>query len=416
MAMRPSESWRCCAMPALVDLVHQSVERLDGWLVRNGWAGYDPYDLKGLAIFTKADPSFVKNVLRAVTYCFEPLFPMLLRRVFRIPKQVNAKAMGLFAEGYRQLFEATGDEEYLQRAKQALAWLEANPSEGYAGYCWGYPFDWQSRVFISKGTPSSVVTATAGHAFWGFYQMTGDARYLDICRSICEFFLHDLNQDQIASDKTCFSYTPIDRFHVHNANLFVVAFLFKVGNEVGSQRYIDAARLALNYTLGEQNDDGSICYWGRDQADYCRVDHYHSGFEIRSLHSIWKTAGEQSVYEATRAYYSFYLDNLFENQTMPKMKPESVYPIDIHSCAEAILCNSILASDFPEAWVYLSNTVPWIIKTMQHPAGWFIYMIRQIGSNACWKLRIPYIRWGQAWMLNALATLLIMLVIRRGTD
>jgi len=85
------------------------------------------------------------------------------------------------------------------------------------------------------------------------------------------------------------------------------------------------------------------------------------------------------------------------------MTPRSLYPINIHSCAEAILCHSTLAPDFPEAAGYLRRCVPWILQTMQHSEGWFVYMVRKTKPGFDWKLKIPYIRWGQAWMLRALA-------------
>ena len=328
---------------------------------------------------------------------------MLPRRMLRIPREVNAKAMGLFAAGYQILYETTGDEKYLDRAQEALAWLEENPCKGYAGLCWGHPFSWQSRVLIPKATPSSVISAIVGNAFWRFYQMTGHSSYFANCQSICEFFLKDLNIDELGEGKICFSKTPLDHFHIHNCNLFVADFLLRVGKVLQRKDYVRTAWKALTYTLSEQNDDGSICYWGRDQADYCRIDHYHSGFEIRCLYSIWKSTSDERVYSALRRYYQFYCEKLFTSEGIPKMTPHALYPINIHSCAEAILCHSTLAPDFPEAREYLQKCVPWIVKIMQHPEGWFIYMIREIKGRLRWKVKIPYIRWGQAWMLRALA-------------
>jgi len=42
---------------------------------------------------------------------------------------------------------------------------------------------------------------------------------------------------------------------------------------------------------------------------------------------------------------------------------------------------------------------------MQTKEGWFIYMILNI-KGVRRKVKIPYIRWGQAWMMRALASLL----------
>lgn len=386
-------------------LVLDAVRRLDHWLQDNGWAGYDPYDLPGMPILL-APETRTRRWLKRQASRMESCFPVVPRRLLRVPKAINAKAMGLFAEGYRQLFETTGHAPFLHRAQEALSWLEANPSPGYAGPCWGYPFDWQSRVLIPRGTPSSVVTATVGRAFWGFYRMTGERRYLDTCLGICEFFLKDLHIDDLDDGRICFSYTPVDRFHVHNANLFVADFLARIGRETGRSELLETGLRATAYALSEQNSDGSLFYWGRDQNPADRMDHYHSGFEIRCLHGIWKSTGDPDVRQALEAYYAFYKERLFDRSGIPKMTPTSLYPINIHSCAEAILCHSTLFRDFPEARDYLERSIPWILDHMQHPKGWFIYMIRRLKVGLEWKLAIPYIRWGQAWMLNAMAAFL----------
>jgi len=382
--------------------VEQSLMRLDRWITRNGWAGFDPYDLKKHTLLTPSQ-TWGRKVLRQSILYAESFFPLLLRRLLRIPREINPKAMGLFASGYRILYEATQQELYLRQAKEALTWLEAHPCPDYSGMCWGHPFSWQSKILIPKNTPSSVITAIIGDAFWRFYQSTQDHRFLQHCRSICEFFLRHLNIDVLKEDSLCFSKTPLDHFHIHNGNLFVADFLIKVGKVSGQKHYLEMAKKALTYTLNQQNEDGSFCYWGKDQEKECKIDHYHSGFEIRSLHSIWKSMRNPRVYEALRRYYRFYCENLFTSEGYPEMKPQSLYPINIHSCAEAILCHSTLAPDFPEALGHLKRCVPWILQTMQHPEGWFIYMVRKTKTGFDWKLNIPYIRWGQAWMLRALA-------------
>lgn len=398
-------------MKSLNELVKNSIQQLDVWLEKNGWAGYDPYDIKEVPFFIKqsSSSSFFGKALRKGFCGIELFAPLFLRKLFNIEKTINAKAMGLFAEAYLNLYKVTQEESYLIKAKDALNWLNNNYSEGYSGICWGYPFDWQSKVFIPKGTPSSVVSSTVGKAFWGFYELTGDKKHLDVCKNVCEFFINDLNIDKINNERICFSYTPVDNFHVNNANLFVAEFLIRVGKKISNEKYINYGLKATNYTLNEQNDDGSIYYWGKDQENRLRIDHYHSGFEIRSLYSIWKLTNNLDVYKALRYYYKFYLKNLFTDMKILKMTPKRKYPVNIHSCAEAILCNSMLTKDFPEGKKYLVNSLKWIIENMQTKEGWFIYMIRNI-KGIRWKIKIPYIRWGQAWMLRGLSEYYIKLV------
>lgn len=386
--------------------IEKSIFKLDRWVEKNGWAGYDPYDIQALPLFLEKNPTFPQKLKKKVFSKLDRVTPLLIRKFLGIEKLINPKAIGLFAEAYLNLFEATKKENYLDKAKECLSRLENNYSEGYSSCCWGYPFDWQSKILIPKNTPSAVVSATCGNALWKYYRLSKDKKYLKMCESICKFFLKDLNIDELSPNKICFSYTPIDNFHVHNANLFVAEFLIKIGKEIRNPEFIEKGLKAVDYTLSEQNKDGSMCYWGKDQEKTCRIDHYHSGFEIRSLYSIWKLTSDEKVYQALSKYCSFYLKNLFEDKTIPKITPKDIYPINIHACAEAILCNSLLQDDFSEAREYLENSVRWIIKNMQTKEGWFIYQVKNI-KGLKWKIKIPYIRWGQAWMLNALSYALL---------
>lgn len=402
--------------------VWDSISRLDGWLERNGWAGYDPYDILGTSFFLwlqrlAPDAPLPARGLRKVLLALERYYPLTMRRLLRVKKQVNAKAMGLFARGYLNLYQATGQARFKEKALFCLEWLLANPSRGYTGLCWGYPFDWQSKVFIPRGTPSAVVSSAVGDGFWKAYQLFGDKKYLDVCESICRFFVSDLNIDKIDEECLCFSYTPLDDFHVHNANLFAAEFLMRVGQELGRSEYTEFGTKAANYALREQNSDGSLYYWGQVQNHYSpnHIDHYHSGFEIRTLYAMWKWTREPQYRRAAERYYKFYRETLLVNADgliIPKMTPNSMYPVNIHSCTEAILCNATLADEFEEGWALLPGLCDWIIANMQTEDGWFAYMIRQVGK-AERRIDIPYIRWGQAWMLASLSEYARRLVEKR---
>ncbi|MFC1925715.1 hypothetical protein ACFLW2_03345 [Chloroflexota bacterium] len=400
--------------------VLDSIHQLDRWVQKNGWAGYDPYDIKGHPMYLRLtkSPRPLSDAFGFVYGYAETVFPGLLRKSFRVRKEVNAKGMALFARAYLDLYLSTGQERYLAKTKEALGWLKENPSQGYTGLCWGYPFDWQSLHFLPRGTPSGVVTSCVGDAFYTFYKATGIIEYLDICSSICNFFMNDLNVDNISDRKICFSYTPLDGEHCHNANLFVADFLIRIGVETGDKAFIEQGTRALNYTLGEQNEDGSFGYLGhedmkeyglsREAVEY--IDHYHTGFVLRSLHSIFKATGDERVFSALEKCYNHYRQTLFENSTIPKLTPENKYPINIHSCSEAILCMSTLSSLFPDALDYAEKTFRWTRANMQTRNGWFIYMITNTRIRVLeWKIRIPYIRWAEAWMLRALSQYYLML-------
>jgi hypothetical protein len=395
--------------------VKRSVEALDRWVLRNGWTGYDPYDAKGIRLFMwalalkKSGPwsRLFRRLILGPLIVGETLCPRLFRKAFRVRPAINAKGMSLFAKAYLQLYEATGIQEYLERARACLKWLDQNKAAGYGVACWGYPFEWQSGVVVPAGTPASVVTAAGCDAYWTAWKMLKDRAYLKVCGQCCEFFLKHLNVDEIDSDTICFSYTPIDNFHVHNTNLLVAELLIRVGTELGNDEWVRMGLRAGNYALREQNEDGSLFYWGRVQnhMNPNRVDHYHTGFEIRCLYGIWKVTGREEYRRAAERYYAFYRTRLIEHGgdwAAPRMYPHSRYPVNIHSCAEAVLLSATLAAEYPEARLLLERLVRWVIENMQVRDGHFIYMRRKM-CGIEWRSTIPYIRWGQAWMLLALS-------------
>ena len=221
------------------NLVQDSIIRLDRWIEHNGWSGWDPFDIRGTVWYISLvrKKTRLSQLLLRVVSNLEVLAPRFLRALFRLQPRVNPKAMGLFLQAYTNLFVATGEQRYLDKAWECAEWLLENPSTGYSGLCWGYPFDWQAyEVFIPRHTPSSVVTATVGDGFWRLFNATNEKKYLDACVSICGFLKDDLSITFEQDDAVCLSYTPVDRFQVHNANLFAAEFLTRVGKEVRAYR------------------------------------------------------------------------------------------------------------------------------------------------------------------------------------
>jgi hypothetical protein len=398
--------------------VGRSVEDLDRWISKNGWAGYDPYDVKGTRLFMWAlslrkGGWFANNVRRVILGLLlvgESLFPRLFRVMLRVRPAINAKGMALFAKAYLQLYRSTGETGFKAKALACLGWLDTHRATGFTGACWGYPFDWRTGVIVPANTPASVVTAAACDAYWTAWKILGEPGYLQVCAQTCEFFVNQLNIETIDDETVCFSYTPLDYFHVHNTNLLVAEALIRVGGKVGNQAWVELGLKAGNYALREQNEDGSLFYWGRDQdfVNPRRVDHYHAGFEIRCLYQIWKATGLTKFQVAADRYYRFYLRSLIERGAdfvAPKMYPHDRYPVDVHSCAEALLLNALLAADYAEARALVPRLFEWARERMQHRDGYFIYRrSRWLGREV--PSRIPYIRWGQAWMLLALSEVL----------
>ena len=393
----------------------KAVQRLDNWISANGWAGWDPYDIKEFlpsVLAERQSNNIVKKKIKKLLLEPIELFPLLARKLYGVHPKINAKAMGLFLAGYVNLYEATRQKQFLTKAHECADWLIQNCSQDYSGISWGYPFDWQSVRFIPKNTPSSVVTATAGEGFFLLYKTTKNENLLEICKNICTFFLDNLNITYASKNTLCYSYTPIDDYQVHNANLFVGEYLTRIGSEIDDYRLVENGIYCGNFALKEQQPEGYLPYWGLSQTDShssgkLRTDHYHSGFEIRMLYKLWKYTGIEYFRCAYLKYFRWYLRNMFLSDYIPKMTPTSLYPINIHSCAEALLCQSTLLPDHPERLPHILRSVEWVLQNMEYAPGSYIYLLRKYPAIGEHDVKIPMIRWAQAWMLRSYSELAI---------
>lgn len=385
--------------------------KLDSWLNKNGFAGYDPYDIKGKPIIIKliqlGDKSKILALCREIVFEFLYMCPIFWRKIFGIKPSENAKAIGLFAVSYLNLYKHYKEDVYLKKANDCFHWLKENKSVTSTGVGWGYSFDWQSKCFIQAGTPNGVVTTVVGEAFWKHYQIFDDKESLEYCKNIC-LFLSTLPVDHISQDQICFSYTPLFINHVHNLNLFVAEFLIKTGIETENNAWIVLGNQAVNYTISNQLNNGAFEYNGPPDKLNGHIDNYHTGFVLRMLHSIWKLTKREDVFSAMQRCYSHYIENFFEDYMIPKLMPYKKYRIDIHSCAESINCLCELSITFPEGLKIANNILNWTIEHLQDNSGYFYYgILKSRFTGIPYISKIPYIRWGQAWMLKALSNYLI---------
>ena len=155
---------------------------------------------------------------------------------------------------------------------------------------------------------------------------------------------------------------------------------------------------AINFTMSHQNKDGSWYYWATPDKLIYNIDNYHTGFVLECLNICRRSLKEEYEYEEElRKGLKFYANNLFLNDGTPKIRHNSIYPIDIHSCSQGIITFYELADLEPKYLNMTKKIADWSIKNMQDKKGYFYYRIYKNRVD-----KTPYIRWGKAWMLRAL--------------
>ncbi|MBP7275692.1 MAG: hypothetical protein KBA51_05775 [Kiritimatiellae bacterium] len=323
--------------------------------------------------------------------------PVNLRPLFGVRPGVNPKAHGLLVAAYVMKYRRTGAQEDLNRAKEFAHWLINNCSTGCSGAAWGYNFDWPNRnAVFPAGTPTIVNTAYIAEALLDLYEVTEETRYRDVAVSSARFLLNDLNRER-SEDEFCFSYTPLDRTQIHNANMLGAALLARLHSLTGDAGFREPAAASMRFSARRQQQDGSWLYGTEARNGW--IDSYHTGYNLLALHR-YQEAMRTDVYEgALRKGFEFYLDHFFTPEGYVKYFHDRIYPWDGHAMAHAVLTLTELAALAPERSDDMRGRVLSRIRdTFWNPRReYFIYQVHRRYTNT-----IDYYRWVQCWMFYAL--------------
>src|SRR5437764_3732876 len=271
--------------------------------------------------------------------------------------------------------------------------------KGFKGACWGYNFDGQSGSFFGAGGTRTIVpTAFAARALCEAAEVLSRDEYLPFARTICNFILNDLNRSEETSDEVCFSYSPLDRTSVFNASLLAGEALATVGKLLGEQSLIDWANRAAIYVVRRQQQDGSWAY-GADSSQSW-ADNFHTAYILTSLSRIMDAGLNDQFDTALRRGYEFWTERFFLTNGWPKYFPDHLYPADIHSAASAVVTLVELRGRIPGTLMLAEEIANWAIEHLRDARGYFYYQRRRF-----YKVRIPYLRWSESWMIYALARL-----------
>lgn len=384
-----------------IHIAQEWIIQLHRWIARHGLCGYDPFDIKAHPFFRALQ---TRPLLRKSSTALSDCFPLLSRRLLRIQPALNPKALALTAHGDLRLYQVTGDTIHLDRGLRHLDELRRLAVPDYEGLCWGYPFPIRATgLDCPINTPVSVIGAIAGEAFLLAHRLCGDEALLDAAQGISHFFLESLPRLPGDKDTWCFAYTPADQRRVHNANLLTVSHLLHTASRIKDRDLMEQLRPALEFSLSAQREDGAWPYGvsvagdGYEPALMELVDHHHSGFVLRALYTLYKIHPSEELSDSLKRGYSFYR-KLFRADGMP-VNGWGAWPVDIHSCAEGILCNSALAEFRPGALNAAVQTLRWThyqLRSNSDGAPWY-------RAYPCFRSRIVFPRWGVAWIYRALA-------------
>ncbi len=373
------------------------------------YKGWDPYDGLNSHVF-KAFPYFKNKsfwrlcVIQGFKRC-----PVNLRKIALVPKEYNAKGIGLFVQGYCNLIKVVrkkpelanifGSEEVLKAKLHDVASLLINlQSKGYYhGACWGYNFDWQARggLFFPAYTPTVVATNFCATALMAAYEVTGKKEYLDIALSSAKFVLKDLHTKEYEKG-IIFSYSPLQgNDTVFNASLLGSRLLSYCYHYNRNEEFKAMDRKSVVACCAGQNDDGSWVYGMLPIQSW--IDSFHTGYNLDGLIAYEELTGDKTFHHNIEKGFDFYIRNFFEDDGTPKYYHNKMYPIDIH-CPGQLFVTLNRLHKFAEYKDIAEKVLSWTIENMQDQKGFFYYQFKN-GINS----KIPYMRWSNAFMFNSMS-------------
>ena len=384
--------------PAVLDAAVTTTDQLLAYCRANEWAGYDPYDALNSEIF-KALPFLDSRIPRLLLTQALKRSPINVRSLMRVPKTQNPKALGLFLSAFLKLAKVQpGRREDV--ISLMLDRLIALRSADVPHWCWGYSFAWQTRtIVVPRGTPNLVCTIFVANALLDLYQQRRDPQCLEMAVSAAGYIANDLYWDEGGSGAAGFSY-PLRslRGEIHNANFLAAAFLCRVYQYTGEERLVTQALRVARYSAGKQHADGSWFYG--ESPTQLWVDNFHTGYNLSGLRQIDEYLETHEFQAQIQRGYEFYRKHFFREDGAPRYFHDRTYPIDIHCVAQSIITllefKHLDSGSEPLAFAVLD----WAQKNMWDERGYFYYRV----LRSC-KIRTSYMRWSQAWMFLALATL-----------
>ena len=333
-----------------------------------------------------------------MVFC-EAFFPAA-RRLFYHPLRFPI-ADAHYAMGFAFLYQVTGDVAQRERAVHFLNVLKDTRCTQFTEYCWGYPFDWVWRGGVAKRqTPLITTTPYVYEAFLEMFQLEPREEWKTILESIARHARFDIKDFRTSEAASTCSYNPFGESGVINAAAYRAFLLTSASELFANDDYGKTAKRNLNFLLETQNADGSWCYAADGTRDF--IDHFHTCFVMKALAKIHSLTRDQSCLEALSKGVQYYLENLFDEDGLPKPFSKAprltVYKRELYDCAECINLCLLLRDRFPKMETTLDRVLAGILRDWIKADGSFRSRRLYFGWD-----NVPMHRWGQSQMFRSLA-------------
>jgi len=377
-----------------------SFNNLQKYIKSENYKGWDPYDTLNSFLKFKLLGTFFS----ALAIQIQKRNPINIRTLLGIKKEYNPKGVGLLLKAYCILYLKTSNRDFLEQATYLFSWLKNNYSTGYSGYAWGYNFDWASPGnYLNAHIPSVVVTSFVTDGIFEYFKITNDSSAREIILSAASYIRNDIPRTEFA-EGICFSYTHLNADCCYNASLLAAEVLARANLLCPNPEDVYLVHRSVSFVLSKQKNDGSWYYSFNpaNNTERKQID-FHQGFILVSLYNISQLLPEiqESINLPLIKGLDYYKNNQFFSNGQSIWRIPKLWPVDIHNQSQGIITFALLKR-YGESYIeFAQRIMEWTISNMQSPKGFFYYK-----KGKYYKIKTPFMRWSQAWMLLAFAELM----------
>ena len=174
------------------------------------------------------------------------------------------------------------------------------------------------------------------------------------------------------------------------------SLLARIARNYDRSNLLDPALSALAYSMNHQHDDGSWSYAETDAQNW--IDSFHTGFNLESLRRFLQLGITPEYQQAYQNGVQFYAKHFFSPDGTPYYYSDHFYVADIHAPAEALCFFSGEGSSYKEL---VLRILQWTFENMYDTKQGLFYFRK----TPLYTIKIPYMRWGEAWAYRALTFL-----------
>jgi len=367
------------------------------------WAGYSKHDaLNAPWLEAVAGKS---RLLRLAAIQLVMRCPVHVRPWIGVRPARDPKGLALFSRALLFRVRALGEAGAGAEARRLLDWLLEHPAPGFEPLAWGYPYPWQDVGFFApRFFPNRVVTSNVAQALMDGYETLGERRYLEAAGSVVRFLLEAPRTLFEDANRRCVSYVPSEEVNwiVMDVPALAGAAAARYATLTSDRRMMGEAARLIRYVASKQTAYGAWFYAEPPEASHITHDNYHTGIILDALLEYSGRSGSDEFMAVYRRGLDYYRDHLFDPDGAPRFMNHRRWPRDIHGAAQGVITFSLAQRATGHGGETAARVLGWTLAEMWDPAsGWFHYQKRRLGD-----IRIPLLRWGQAWMAYAVGVYL----------